>query len=119
MITFNHLNAKITQSAVTAFQKGAIRELGKLMSLAQELFDLHVLPASPVELRAPRLHALLHHPILQPHILGGKGVGSQGDGSAQLLVKNAVDQYKVIDIIENQLGLSCLPLTIPAGISKT
>ncbi|MEC7985352.1 MAG: GHMP kinase, partial [Myxococcota bacterium] len=100
------LNEKITQSAVQAIQKGALKELGELMNLAQELFDLHLEPACPSELSAPKLHSVLRNPLLKPHILGGKGVGSQGDGSAQFLVKDEQTQADVMDIIENQLGLS-------------
>jgi hypothetical protein len=33
-----------------------------------------------------------------PHIWGGKGVGSQGDGTAQILARSADDQQAVIEI---------------------
>ena len=51
----------------------------------QKEFDAHAMPACPSQLTSPLLHALLRHEPLQPLIFGGKGVGSQGDGSAQLL----------------------------------
>ena len=46
------------------------------------------------------------------HIYGGKGVGSQGDGTAQFLARSQADQQAVIEIIERDLGLQCLSLTL-------
>lgn len=43
------------------------------------------------ELTAPKLHRVLQHPKIQPLIYGGKGVGSQGDGAAQLIAKSKDD----------------------------
>jgi UTP-glucose-1-phosphate uridylyltransferase len=57
---------------------------------------------------------VLSYPALQPYILGGKGVGSQGDGSAQFIVKNEENQSKVIEIIESELHMKCLRLTLGA-----
>ena len=42
--------------------------------------------------RARSLHRVLAHPPLQPHVWGGKGVGSQGDGTAQFVARSAADQ---------------------------
>lgn len=106
------ISESITEKAAAALQAGDAVGLGKLMCLAQEEFDRYCIPACPEELRAPLLHKLLNYKPLSPFILGGKGVGSQGDGSAQLLVRNESDQNKVISIIGNELGMSCLKLTI-------
>ena len=38
---------------------------------------------------------MLAHPALQPYIWGGKGIGSQGDGTAQLLCKDELAQARV------------------------
>jgi UTP-glucose-1-phosphate uridylyltransferase len=54
---------------------------------------------------------------LRPHIWGGKGVGSQGDGTAQLLARSATDQQAAIEIIQRDLGLPCLALTLRPGQS--
>ena len=82
---------------------------------AQALFDRWVAPGCPGELEAPALHRALNHPSLQPHILGGKGVGSQGDGTAQLLCRDAEAQQRVVGIVEAELGMGVLRLTIPAS----
>ena len=54
--------------------------------------------------RDPDLYKVLAHPALQPHIWGGKGVGSQGDGCAQLLCKTEDDVETVMRIVEKDLG---------------
>jgi galactokinase len=66
-------------------------------------------------LTAPVLHQLLNHEPIQPYILGGKGVGSQGDGTAQFIVKNELHQQQLIGIInKNFPQMQCLKLTIYA-----
>jgi galactokinase len=49
---------------------------------------------------------------LKPHIWGGKGVGSQGDGTAQLIARSSADQQAVVEIVERDLGMHCLTLTL-------
>ena len=61
------------------------------------------------------LHRILDYEPLKPHIWGGKGVGSQGDGSAQFIARSVSDQQAVMEIIERDLGIHCLPLTLRAG----
>jgi UTP-glucose-1-phosphate uridylyltransferase len=82
---------------------------------AQEFFDRYAAPACPEELTAPILHRVLNYEALRPHIWGGKGVGSQGDGTAQLIVRSEADQRAAIEIIERDLSMPCLPLTISSG----
>jgi hypothetical protein len=52
---------------------------------------------------------------LKPHIWGGKGVSSQGDGTAQFLARSDADQQAVLDILERDLGMACLKLTLSGG----
>jgi UTP-glucose-1-phosphate uridylyltransferase/mevalonate kinase len=109
------INKRIVHEAVNALQEGNAQELGKLLVESQENFDRYATPVYPEELTAPVLHKVLNHPPLKPYILGGKGVGSQGDGTAQFLVKSIEDQEKVIEIIESELNLPCLKLNLTAG----
>jgi len=110
-----HINVKITHEAVEALREGDATRIGKLMKQAQAEFDKHLGPACPSQLTAPVLHKLLNYDPIQPLILGGKGVGSQGDGTAQFIVKDEETQKKVIEIIERDLHLSCLKLVIQSG----
>lgn len=109
------ISAEITKEAAEAIKKGDAVKLGELMKKAQSEFDKYCMPICPSQLTAPVLHKLLSWPSIQPYILGGKGVGSQGDGTAQLLVKDAQSQEKVIEIIESELKMKCLKLVISAA----
>ena len=106
------VNRRIVLRAVEALRAGDAERLGRLMTEAQELFDRHLAPSSPEELRAPLLHKLLSFPEIQPFIWGGKGVGSQGDGTAQLLCRGVEERKRASEIIENELGMNTLPLDI-------
>ena len=109
------ISTGITHEAYEALQRGDAVRIGELMKKAQSEFDKHVQPACPSQLTAPVLHKILNYGPIQPYILGGKGVGSQGDGTAQFIVKNQESQEKAIDIIERDLKMSCLKLVIQAG----
>ncbi len=109
------INARITNAAFNALRSGDAARIGQLMTEAQAEFDAHLQPACPSQLTSPVLHQLLKYEPLQPYILGGKGVGSQGDGSAQFIVADKQSQRKVIEIIERDLKMPCLELVIEAG----
>ncbi|MGK7872349.1 MAG: mevalonate kinase [Xenococcaceae cyanobacterium] len=107
------ISSKITQEAVNALQEGDAQRIGILMQRAQGEFDRHMIPACPSQLTAPVLHQVLNHEAIQPYIFGGKGVGSQGDGTAQFIVKDKDSQEKVIEIIERDFPqMQSLKLTI-------
>lgn len=109
------INKDILHQAVASIQNTNPQRLGELMVEAQRVFDQYATPVCPEELTAPVLHHILSYPPLLPHIFGGKGVGSQGDGTAQFLTKSKADQDTVIQIIESDLSLSCLKLTLSSG----
>jgi UTP-glucose-1-phosphate uridylyltransferase/mevalonate kinase len=112
---FGPINKRVVSQAVEALEASDAQRLGELMGEAQSLFDRYAMPACPEELAAPILHRILSYGPLKPHIWGGKGVGSQGDGSAQFLARSAADQRAFIEIIERDLGMTCLPLTLRTG----
>jgi UTP-glucose-1-phosphate uridylyltransferase/mevalonate kinase len=109
------VNRRIVGQAMEALKAGDAERLGALMAEAQAAFDRYAAPASPEELRAPVLHKVLGHAPLAPHIWGGKGVGSQGDGTAQLVARSEADQQVAIRILERDLGLTGLTLTLATG----
>ena len=109
------ISTGITHEAYNALYQGDAVEIGRLMKKAQAEFDTYVQPACPSELTAPVLHKVLNYGPIQPYILGGKGVGSQGDGTAQFIVKDQESQQKAIEVIERDLKMSCLKLVIQAG----
>jgi len=109
------VNEDIVHQAVKALQAGDAQKVGALMTKAQAWFDHYAMPACPDELTAPVLHRVLDYEPLKPHIWGGKGVGSQGDGSAQFIARSEADQQAVIEIVERELGMHGLKVTLRDG----
>lgn len=107
------INAHFTHQAIAALQQGDAQRLGMLMTQVQAEFDRRLIPACPDQLTAPKLHTLLTHAALRPFILGGKGVGSQGDGTAQLVAQDHESQAHAIAIIQRDFPeMQALSLTI-------
>ena len=110
------INKDVVLQAKEAIEKGDIQLIGKLMKKAQNSFDKYLMPQSS-ELRSPKLHTVLNYKLIQSFIYGGKGVGSQGDGCAQLLAKGKDEQQKIINILHNSdLNVRCYELGIKRNI---
>ncbi|MFP8882133.1 MAG: GHMP kinase [Myxococcota bacterium] len=92
---------------------GNSRGLGELMTTAQQVFDEFVAPACS-ELVAPRLHEVLADDAVGELGWGGKGVGSQGDGCAQIVTRGANERDILASELESRLGVRCLALTLGA-----
>jgi UTP-glucose-1-phosphate uridylyltransferase/mevalonate kinase len=106
------INKRLINQAIDSLKNTNAEKLGALMTEAQAFFDRYAAPACPEELTAPTLHRVLDYQPLRPHIWGGKGVGSQGDGTAQFLARSAADQQAVIEILRRDLGLPAYQLTL-------
>ena len=104
-------NLALLAQARAALEAGDAAGLGALMTEAQAVFDALVAPAC-AELAAPRLHAVLAHPAARELAYGGKGVGSQGDGCAQLVVRGPEERRALAARLERDLGVACWPLTL-------
>ena len=105
------INKDITDRAMKYMAEGEVEKLGKLMTESMELFDRNVRPLSPEELAAPKLHALLEDEEIRALTWGGKGVGSNGDGSVQFLARSSEAQAKLVKLLHER-GLQACPLTI-------
>lgn len=106
-------NLAVTQRAEAALAAGDAAELGRLMTEAQIEFDTYARPMCPSQLTSPQLHALLEHQPLAQFIFGGKGVGSQGDGTAQLVCRSATAATEAADLIEKTFPrMTCMRLTL-------
>ena len=106
------INQGIVRLAIGHLAEGDAEGLGRLMTETQRLFDEYCAPACPDELEAPLLHSVLANESIAPLIWGGKGVGSQGDGSAQLVAKSEADRNEVMGVLDREAGLSCLALDL-------
>jgi len=106
------INKRIALQAIEGLQTSDGEKLGKLMTEAQTFFDRYATPACPEELTSPILHRILDYEPLKSHVQGGKGAGSQGDGSAQFITRSAADQQAVIEILQRDLDIPALKLTL-------
>ena len=109
------INKRIVLQAVDSIRAADAQRVGALMTEAQEFFDRYAMPACPEELTSPMLHQVLNYEPLKPHVWGGKGVGSQGDGTGQFIARSAADQQAAMDILEHDLGLKSYRLNLRAG----
>ena len=112
-------NERIVRRVYRALNAGDAADLGRLMTEAQENFDRGVAPHSPDQLASPLLHEVLAFDRIAEHVYGGKGVGSQGDGTAQFVARSAADRDAAMAKIAQAFPkMQCFPLTItPAGLS--
>lgn len=99
-------NKEYVSDARRALETCDYNELGRVMTSYQEEFDERVAPFSQ-ELKAPLLHEFFRNIKGEEGVLGYKGVGSQGDGMAQVLV-SFDKKDKVLEYIESHLGLDCI-----------
>lgn len=106
------INKRIVQQAMGALGDCDGQRLGELMTEAQAFFDRYATPACPEELTSPVLHRILDYVPLKPHVWGGKGVGSQGDGTAQFICRSDADQQAVLEILQRDLNMPAYPLTL-------
>jgi galactokinase len=89
------------------------------MSEAQKVFDAAIAVHSPGQLTAPLLHEVLAFPDIRRYVYGGKGVGSQGDGTAQFVARNAEDRQRAMErIAEAFPKMRCFPLTVRGGVHR-
>ncbi len=112
------MNQEIVGRAVGHLADGDAQGLGKLMTETQRLFEEYVAPACPDELTAPLLHRVLGLESIAPFIWGGKGVGSQGDGSAQFVAKSEVDRDELMRVLGEEVGLQSKPDGADGGLSS-
>lgn len=108
-------NQLFCEKAIQAIETGNPEQLGTLMNEWQANFDKKVMPASS-ELTAPVLHSILNDDYIKKHVLGAKGVGSQGDGSVQFLVKDE-DAAKDLQAYLEHKGMPSFSLTLTPGQS--
>jgi galactokinase len=105
------INKVIVNNVKKTLEEGDAAKLGILMNLSQGFFDDNLMPACPEELEAPVLHFVLSMGEIKQFIFGGKGVGSGGDGTAQLVCKSREDREKAKKILIDK-GFGCFELDL-------
>lgn len=106
------VNKELVFQAKRALEEAGPGDIGRLMITAQRKFDQAMMPACPEELTSPVLHKLLENPRCKALTLGGKGVGSQGDGTAQFIVSGPEAQRELIAFFENEMKMEALPVVL-------
>ena len=106
-------NLAIIEKAKKAVADGDAEVIGSIMEEAQAIFDKFVAPVCPQELTAPKLHNILNDAKVKEFSYGGKGVGSQGDGTVQFIAKNSECQKQLTDYL-NSIGLEAYSFTLPS-----
>ncbi|KAL0483518.1 UTP-glucose-1-phosphate uridylyltransferase [Acrasis kona] len=94
-------NKKICEAALAAIHNGDAKQLGELMIQAQELFDNAAMPMTNA-LKSPKLHTILKDTDIQALVFGGKGVGSQGDGTVQFVARSLQHAYQLVHILNHE-----------------
>jgi UTP-glucose-1-phosphate uridylyltransferase/mevalonate kinase len=107
-------NHYFVTKAIEYIEAGDRKKLGQLMNQTQKNFDRKVMPASS-ELIAPVLHEILNDEKVGKLVLGGKGVGSQGDGTVQFLVDDIDKGIKLQSYLQDKKGMPSFMLTIHPG----
>ena len=105
-------NEAFIKQSCDYLEKGNLEGYGRIMREYQENFDKKVAPSCKDELSALKLHEILKDETLSQWIYGAKGVGSQGDGTVQLLAKNHECQLKIIEYLKKVKKMKGFSLTI-------
>ena len=111
------INKKINYEVKEALEKGNIKKIGQLMTESQRMFDKYMLPACKEELCAPKLHEVLSSIKVKEYTYGGKGVGSQGDGSVQFIAKDKSSQEKLKKYLLKKFNMKSYSLTIKENVT--
>ena len=107
-------NDKIVHECIEYIENGNVEKIGKMMNYAQKNFDKKVAPACPQELKSPVLHKILDDEYIKSLSYGRKGVGSQGDGTVQVLAKDYESQQLLLKYFKRKLHMDAFDLTIEA-----
>lgn len=99
-------NKYYVEDACKYLISGNIEEFGRVLNNFQDSFDENVACFSE-KLKSPRLHRLMDYCSSIDGIIACKGVGSQGDGMAQILLDNHHSLSKITKDIKNKLGMDC------------
>lgn len=112
------INKELVKNVKKTLEEGDSSKLGVLMNLVQDFFDDYLRPSSPEELEAPVLHSVLSMEEIKSFVYGGKGVGSGGDGTAQLVCRTKEDREKTKRILIEK-GFDCFELDLkPTSVKR-
>ena len=106
-------NRRICEQVIEAMRLGDAVRIGQLMDESQRVFDELISPACPSELTSPLLHQVMDDLRVRELALGVKGVGSHGDGTVQMICKDAADQQALCEYLGTK-GMDAFSFSIHA-----
>ena len=109
-------NQKLCWMAAAAVETGNVSSLASVMMDAQQAFNQCAIENCREQLMAPRLREVMSNPALRRVSLAIKGVGSQGDGTVQVLCKGPEEQRQAMQILNTDLGCDAFLLTVPVAL---
>ncbi len=103
-------NEILVEKAKKYIENGNKVALGKVLNEAQLLIDKMSIVCS--EFKAPLLHKTLTDKYIKSLSYGGKGIGSGGDGSIQILAKDKKSQKLLVEYLNNTLKMEAFEVDI-------
>lgn len=104
-------NKELIEKVIKAIENDDQIELGNLLKQSQKLIDDSAIPICD-EYKAPILHQVLHNTFIEKLSYGARGIGSGGDGSIQVLAKDALCQNLIVNYFQNKLCMDAFAYTI-------
>ena len=98
-------NKKIVEEAIKALNDGDNEKLGNVMNYSQRLIDESAGMICD-ELKAPILHKIMEDKNVIKWSYGSKGIGSNGDGSIEILAKNEKCQREIEEYLQEKYGMN-------------
>jgi galactokinase len=108
-------SSTFVMAAMDALRQGSPETLGSVFNEYQVAFRTALGPACPTELTSPRLYELLSSEKVKGFVHGGKGVGSQGDGTIQFVCRSAPDQALLVHHLEHHEGCHAFAFELKGG----
>lgn len=106
IMSLGEFNSSCVNEAAQKLVDDDLLGFGNSMNKFQENFDLKVACYSD-ELKAPKLHKLIDYCRKVKSVIACKGIGSQGDGMAQILLRDGAETEEIIQGIWDILKMEC------------
>lgn len=103
-------NKELVDEAQKCIETGNIPRLGEILKEAQILIDRTSVVCK--ELEAKILHKVLDDETIKRLSYGGKGIGSGGDGSVQILAKNKEAQKELMEYFNTKLKMNAFTINL-------
>lgn len=104
-------NKSLVKEMVYCMKNGDLEKIGRLMSYSQRLIDDS---ASLIctDLKAPILHKIMEDSNIKMWSYGARGIGTNGDGSIEILAKNEKCQKKIEEYLMQEYNMKSFSCNI-------